>query len=112
MLFAIQYIENSDKYRFYDLKKRVENDYVMNKAEHPRTVITVQSILLNYQTNYKSNGNTETNGVSNQIMFAQRGKNGDGEGDGKEKDQIPRRKLDHITCNECGQKVRYTGNSE
>ena len=33
MLCAILYLENSDKARFPDLKKRVENDYVLNKAE-------------------------------------------------------------------------------
>ena len=32
MLYTILYIDNSDKARFSDLKKRVENDYVMNKA--------------------------------------------------------------------------------
>ena len=38
MLCAILYLENSDKARFADLKKRIENDYVLNKAEYPRTV--------------------------------------------------------------------------
>ena len=33
MLCAILYMENSDKARFADLKKRIENDYVLNKAE-------------------------------------------------------------------------------
>ena len=33
MLCAILYLENSEKSRFDDLKKRVENDYVMNKEE-------------------------------------------------------------------------------
>ena len=32
MLCAILYLENSDEARFYDLNKRVENDYVLNKA--------------------------------------------------------------------------------
>ena len=31
MLCAILYLENSDKDRFSDLKKRVENDYALNK---------------------------------------------------------------------------------
>ena len=84
MLCAILYLENSDKARFSDLKKRIENDYVLNKAEYPRTVNAVQSLLLNYQPNYKSHRNPQFNGVSNQLMFAQRGKNGDDEGDGKE----------------------------
>ena len=33
MLCAILYLKNSDKARFSDLKKCVENDYVLNKAE-------------------------------------------------------------------------------
>ena len=33
MLCAILYLENSDKARFADLKKRIKNDYVLNKAE-------------------------------------------------------------------------------
>ena len=33
MLYAILYMENSDKARFSDLKKHTENDYVLNKAE-------------------------------------------------------------------------------
>ena len=45
MICAILYLENSDKSRFADLKKRVENDYVLNKAEYPRTVTSVQSLL-------------------------------------------------------------------
>ena len=47
MLCAILYLENSDRVRFADLKKRVENDYVLNKAEYPRTAIAVQSLILN-----------------------------------------------------------------
>ena len=43
-------------------------------------------------------------------MFAQHGKTGDDEGDAKEKEQIPRRNLDHITCNEYGEKGHYAGN--
>ena len=33
MLCAILYLENSDKARFASLKKRVENDYGLNKTE-------------------------------------------------------------------------------
>ena len=83
MLREILYLENSDKARFSDLKKRVENDYVLNKAEYPRTMTAVKSLLLNYQHNYKSNRNSQSNGVSNQIMFTQGGENGDDKGDGK-----------------------------
>ena len=77
MLCAMLYLENSDKARFADLKKRIGNDYVLNKAEYPRTVTTVQSLLLNYQPNYNSHKNSQSNGVSNQLMFAQREKTGD-----------------------------------
>ena len=97
MLCAILYMENSDKTRFSDLEKPVENDYVLNKAEYTRTVTAVQSLLLNYQPSYNYNRNSQSNGVSNQLMFAQRGKTRDNEGDGKDKEQIPRRSLDHIT---------------
>ena len=33
MIYAIIYLENSDKTRFSDLKKCVKNNYVLNKAE-------------------------------------------------------------------------------
>ena len=112
MLCAILYLENSDKARFADLKKRIENDYVLNKAEYPRTVTAVQSLLLNYQPNYNSNRNYQSNRISNQLMFAQRGKTGDDEGDRKEKEQRPRRNLDHITCNHWGEKCHYAGNND
>ena len=57
ILCKILYIDNSDKFRFSDLKKCVENNYVLNKAEKPRTVTAVESLLLNYKPNYKSNRN-------------------------------------------------------
>ena len=85
---------------------------MLNKAEYPRTVNSVQSLLLNYQPNYNSNGNFEYNGVSNQIMFSQCGKTGDDEGDRKEKNQRPRINMDHITCNNCGENVHYAGNND
>ena len=109
---AILYLENSDKARFSDLKKRIKNYYVLNKAEYPRTVTAVQSLYLNYQPNYNSHINSQPNGVINQLMFAQRGKTGDNEGDGKEKEQRPRRNLDHIFCNDCGEKVHYSRNND
>ena len=102
MLYAILYLENLDKARFSDLKKRVKNDYVLKKAEYPRTVTAVQSLLLNYQPTYKSNRQYQSQGVSNQLMFAHRGKTGDDEGETKDNKQDPRRNLDHITCNNCG----------
>ena len=65
MLCAILYLENSDKARFADLKKRVENDYVLNKAEYPRKVTAVQSLLLNYQPNDNSHRKSLSKGVRN-----------------------------------------------
>ena len=44
-------------------------------------------------------------------MFVQHGKAGDDEDDGEEKVQRPRRNVYHITCNECGKKGHYSGNS-
>ena len=90
MICAILYLENSGKARFADLKKRVENCYVLNNTEYPRTITSVQSLLLNYQPNYNANRNSQLNRVSNQLVFEQHRKNGDNEGDGKEKEQIPR----------------------
>ena len=55
MLCVILYLENSEKARFADLKKRVENNYVLNKVEHTRAVTTVHSILLKYQPTYNYN---------------------------------------------------------
>ena len=112
MLCAILYPEILDKARFSDLKKRVENDYMLNKAEYPRTVNAGKSLLINYQYNYNFNRNSQSKRVSNHFMFAQHGKTGENEGDGKKKEQIPSRKLDHITCNDCGEKGHYYGNSE
>ena len=83
MLCEILFLDNSDKTRSTDLKERVENDYVLNRAEYPRTVTAVLSLLLNYQLNYISNRNFQSNGVSNQIMYAQRRKTGDGKGNRK-----------------------------
>ena len=74
MLCEILYIDNSDKSRFAELKRRVENHYVLNKAEYPRKVTAVQILVLNYQPNSNSNRNFESNRVRKQIMFAQRGK--------------------------------------
>ena len=97
MLCSMLYLEKSDKSRFVDLKKRVENYYVLNKAEYPSIVTSVHSLLLNYQPNYNSNRNSQSNGFSNQLIFAQGRKTGDEKVDGKDKEQIPRRDLDRIT---------------
>ena len=83
MLYMILYLENSYKARFADLKKRIDNDYVLNKAEYPGTVTAVQSLLLNYRPNYNSHRNFQSNVVNNKLMFVQRGKTGDDEGNGK-----------------------------
>ena len=45
-------------------------------------------------------------------MFSQHVKTRDYKGDRKENNQRPRINLDHITCNDCGEKVHYTGNSD
>ena len=79
--------------------------------EYPRTVTAVQSLLLNYQHNYNSNRNSQPNGVKNQLMFEQHGKTGDNKGNGKDKEQRPRRNMDHITCNDCREKGHYVGNN-
>ena len=85
---------------------------MLNKAEYPRTVTAVQSLLLKYQPNYNSNINSQSNGVSNHLMFAQRGKTGGNEGVGKEKEQRPGRNLDHITCNNYGENFHCAGNND
>ena len=69
MLYKILYLENSDKSIFADIRNRVKNDYIFNKAEYSRTVTEVQSLLLNYQHNYNSNRQSQSQGVSNQILF-------------------------------------------
>ena len=81
MLCAVLYLENSDKARFSDLKKRVENDNLMNKGEYPRTVTAVHSLLLNYQPNYNSSRKSQYQVAGSQQMFPQRGKTWDGEGE-------------------------------
>ena len=110
MFCAILDLKNSDKAWFADLNQRVENYYVMKKAE--RKVTAVQILLLNYQPNYNSSRDYQYNGVSNQLMFAQCVKNGDDQVEKKEKYQRLKRNLDRITCNDGGQKGHYSGNSQ
>ena len=43
-------------------------------------------------------------------MFAQREKTGDGEGETKDKKHKPQINIDHISCNNCGENLHYTGN--
>ena len=83
MVCTILYLDNWYKVRFYNLKKYVENDYVLNKVEYPKAVSGVQSLLLNYQPNYNSDIKSQSNEVGNQFMFAQREKTGDNEGNRK-----------------------------
>ena len=109
MIYTILYLESLYKARFGDLRKRVENEYVLNKEEYPSTVISVQSLLLNSQHKYNNNRKYQSQGVSNQLMFTQHGKTGDDEGEKKrEKNLIS---LDHITFNDCGGKVQNEVNS-
>ena len=112
MLFSILYLENSDKSRFLNLKKCIKNYYVLNKAVYPRTVTEVQILLLNHQHNYNSNRQYQYQGVVNQLMFAQSDKTRYDEGETKYDKQKARRNLDHITCNDFGEKGHYTSNSE
>ena len=111
MLCEILYLENSDKARFDNLEKCVENDYVLDQVEYTRTVTALYNLLLNYQPSCNSK-NSQSNGVSNQLMFAQSEKTGDGEGYVKDNEQIPRRNINHITCKKCGEKGHCAGNSE
>ena len=50
MLCIILYHGNSDKCRFSDLNKRVNNYYVLNKAEYTSNVTAVQSLLFKLLT--------------------------------------------------------------
>ena len=72
----------------------------------------LHSLLLKYQPNYNFNRNFQSNRFRSHLIFAQHGKTGDNKGDRKEKDQRPRRYLDHITCNDCGEKCHYAGNND
>ena len=84
-------------------------DYVLNKAEYPKTVTSVRSLIINYQHN--STRQYQSQGAVNPLMFTQRGKTEDDEGETKEENKKSRRNLDHITCNEYGIKLYYAGNS-
>ena len=81
MLCAILYLKNLDKDMFSYLKKRIKNDYVLNKVEYPNTVTAVKSLLLNYQPNYNSSRKSQYQVAGSQQMFPQRGKTWDGEGE-------------------------------
>ena len=65
IIYTIPYLENSYKSKFYDLKKRNNNEYVWNKAEYTRTVTVVKRLLLNYQPNYNYNRQSQSQGVIN-----------------------------------------------
>ena len=83
MLHAIVYLENSYKARFSDLKKHVENEFFINKLEYPRNVNVLQILILNYQSDYNYNRKSQSQGISNQLMFAQLWKTGDNDGETK-----------------------------
>ena len=53
----------------------------MNKEEYPMTVTAVQSLLLKYQKYYNSNRKFQFQVVVNQLMFTQRVKTGNDEGE-------------------------------
>ena len=80
----------------------------MNKAEYPKTATKLQSLLLNYQSNYNSSGKSQYQGAGNQLMFTQHGKTRDDEGEEKEEKKKPQINLDHITYNDCGGIGKYT----
>ena len=89
MIYVILYLGNSGKTRFADLNQHAENKYVLNKAEYPRTVTAVQSLLFNDEPRYISNSKYQYQGVSNQLMFTQHGKTGDDEDETKKYKQNP-----------------------
>ena len=72
------------------MKKRTDNDWILNKAEYLRNFTTVHSLLLNYQYNYNSNRPYQFQGVSNQLMFAQSGETGDNDGEKKMTNNLPK----------------------
>ena len=96
----------------YRPKKRVENYYVLNKAEHPRTVTVVQSLLLNYQHNYNYNINYQSNGVRNQLMFLKSGKTGDNKGDRNRRSIDPGEIWTKSLATTVEQKGHYDGNND
>ena len=75
MLCPILYIKNFDEAISADPKMRVKDDYVLNKAEYPKNVTAVKSIILNYQPNYSRQ--YQYQGSGNQLMSNQCGKTGD-----------------------------------
>ena len=95
MLYTILYLEKLDQSIFTDLKKRVENNCALNKAEYPMIVTAVHSLLLNYQPNYNYSRQYQSNRVSNQLIFTQRGKTGDDEVKMKAKHLKTQINLDH-----------------
>ena len=45
MMTATLYLENADDASYFEVKKRVENDYLLNKYEYPKTRVKVQNLL-------------------------------------------------------------------
>ena len=78
------------KIGFYYLNKRVDNNYILNNEEYPRTATVVKSLILNFQPKYNSNSKYQYQGFSNPLMFALRGKTEYDEGETKEDIQNPK----------------------
>ena len=68
------------------------------------TATAEKSLILNFQPNYNSNRQHQSNGVRNKLILAQSEKTGEDEGKTKDEKRKPQRNLDHITCNEFGEK--------
>ena len=72
----------------------------------------VQNLLLNYQPNYTYDRKYQSNGVRNKLMSAQRRKTKYDDSEKKYENQKPRRNLEYITYNDCGEKGQYVSNNE
>ena len=75
MICSIFYLKNSDKARFSNLKKSVENDYVLKKAEYPLMQYTNENTtdyLVRFHNDQKvnedCNGSLTTKGVQEHGM--------------------------------------------
>ena len=95
MICTILYLGKSDNTCFDDVRKRINNEYVLNKAEYPSTFTAVQSLLINCQPNYDSNRQSQYQTFGNQLMFTQIGKTVDDEGEKKRIKQIPKQPWSH-----------------
>ena len=110
MLSTIFYLENIDKIRFSDIKKRVGNDYILKQYDYPRIVTELQIPLLDYQHNYNSNIKSQSQGVVNQLMLAQCRNLEIMMVKQNTINKTPQINIDHITFNDFGEKVHYAVN--